>query len=97
MNKLIDLRSNRLKFVIHGFFVSSGIHVAEPSTILPLIVNYFSQSNILLGFFSSLVRGGAIIMQLYTAFYAQSYTRVMKPLRIILVKEMLHWHYGYLV
>ena len=91
MNKLIDLKSNRIKFIAHGFFVSSGIQVAEPSTILPLIVNYFSTSNILLGFFSSLIRGGAIIMQLYTAFYAQSYTRVMKPLRIIFLFRLLSW------
>jgi MFS family permease len=91
MNKLIDLKSNRYKFAIHGFFVSSGIHVAEPSTILPLIVNYFSNSNILLGFFSSLIRGGAIVMQLYTAFYAQTYTRVMKPLRIIFFFRLLSW------
>jgi len=91
MNKLIDLKSNRTKFIAHGFFVSSAIHVAEPSTILPLIVNHFSQSNILLGFFSSLIRGGAIVMQLYTAFYAQTYTRVMKPLRIIFLCRLLSW------
>lgn len=91
MNKLINLKSNRIKFVAHGFFVSSAIHVAEPSTILPLIVNYFSQSNVLLGFFSSLIRGGTIIMQLYSAFYAQAYTRVMKPLRIIFLCRLLSW------
>ena len=91
MHKLINLRSNRIKFIAHGFFVSSAIQVAEPSTILPLIVNYFSQSNILLGFFSSLIRGGAIVMQLYTAFYAQAYTRVLKPLRIIFLFRLLSW------
>ena len=91
MNKLIDLRSNRLKFIAHGFFVSSGIQVAEPSTILPLIVSHFSQSNVLLGFFSSLIRGGAIIMQLYTAFYAQAYTRVMNPLRVIFLFRLISW------
>lgn len=91
MNKLMNLRSNRFKFIIHGFFISSGIHVAEPSTILPLIVNYFSQSNIVLGFFSSLIRGGAVIMQLYTAFFAQAYSRVMKPLRIIFFFRFISW------
>jgi MFS family permease len=91
MEKRMNLKSNRLKFIIHGFFLSSGIHVAEPSTILPLIVTYFSQSNILLGFFSSLIRGGAVIMQLYTAFFAQAYSRVMKPLRIIFFFRFISW------
>ncbi len=30
-------------------------------------------------------------MQLYTAFYAQAYTRVMKPLRIIFLLRLLSW------
>jgi hypothetical protein len=30
-------------------------------------------------------------MQLYTAFYAQAYTRVMKPLRIIFLCRLLSW------
>ncbi len=91
MDKSLDLKSNRKKFIAHGFFVTSAINVAEPSTILPLIVNYFSQSNIVLGFFSSLIRGGAVLMQLYTAFYAQAYTRVMKPLRIIFLFRLISW------
>ncbi len=91
MNKLIELKSNRIKFIVHGFFLSSGMQVAEPSTILPLIVNYFSQSNVLLGFFSSLIRGRAVVMQLYTAFFAQAYSRVMKPLRIVFFFRFISW------
>jgi MFS family permease len=91
MNRLTDLKSNRIKFIVHGFFISSGMQVAEPSTILPLIVNYFSQSNVLLGFFSSLIRGGAVVMQLYTAFFAQAYSRVMKPLRIVFFFRFISW------
>jgi MFS family permease len=88
---MINIRSNRNKFVIHGFFYSGAISTAEPSTVLPLIVNYFSSSNVLVGIFSSLLRGGAVIMQLYAAFHAQSYTKVINYLRFIFIFRFLSW------
>lgn len=83
--------SNRRKFVIHGFFYTSAISVAEPSTILPLVVSFFTTSNILLGVYSSLLRGGAVVMQLYAAFMAQSYGRVINRLRLIFLFRFLAW------
>ena len=91
MKENLNLLSNRIKFITHGFFFSTAYHMAEPSTILPLIVNYFSKSDIIIGIFSSLVRGGAIIMQLYMAFHAQTYKRVMNPLRILFLFRLLSW------
>ena len=90
-NKLIDNKANRFKFTVHGFFFSSGINTAEPSTILPLIVSYFSSSNVLIGIFSAIFRGGNIVMQLFTAYHAQAYARVMKPLRILFMFRFLSW------
>lgn len=83
--------SNRKKFVIHGFFYTSAVSVAEPSTILPLIVSFFTSSNILVGVYSSLLRGGAVVMQLYAAFLAQSYGRVINRLRLIFLFRFLAW------
>lgn len=91
MNEKLNLISNRVKFIFHGFFFSTAYHMAEPSTILPLMVNYFSKSNIVIGIFSSLVRGGAIIMQLYMAFHAQAYKKVMNPLRLLFFFRVLAW------
>jgi len=91
MKENLNLLSNRIKFITHGFFFSTAYHMAEPSTILPLVVNYFSKSDIIIGIFSSLVRGGAIIMQLYMAFHAQTYKRVMSPLRILFLFRLLSW------
>ena len=91
MKENLNLLSNRIKFITHGFFFSTAYHMAEPSTILPLVVNYFSKSDIIIGIFSSLVRGGAIIMQLYMAFHAQTYKRVMNPLRILFLFRLLSW------
>ena len=89
--KKIDIASNRWKFVSHGFFYSAGIGIAEPSTILPVIVNYFSTNNILIGLFSSLLRGGSVLMQLYAAFYAQGYKKVIPALKVIFFFRFITW------
>jgi len=83
--------SNRLKFILHGFFFAGAMAIAEPSTILPLIIDYFTDSKLLVGIFSSLTRGGAIIMQMYAAFYAQSYAKVIGKFRIVLIFRFLTW------
>ncbi len=91
LDQNINLRSNRRKTVFHGFFFSAGISMSEPSTILPLIVSYFSGSNVLIGLFSSLFRGGSVLMQLYAAFYAQAYMRVMRAMRWVLFFRFFFW------
>jgi MFS family permease len=73
----MDKPSNRLKIIIHGCCYFSAIATVEASTILPLIVHYFTNSSTIIGIFSSLLRGGAVLMLLYAAFQAQSYKRVM--------------------
>ena len=83
--------SNNLKNSIHGFFVSVATTVAEQNTILPLIVHHFTQNLIVIGIFATLLRGGAIVTQLFAAFYAQSYQRVMPYLRIVFFFRFLSW------
>ena len=87
MNKKL----NHYKNVIHGFFVSIATTIAEANTILPLIVTYFGGGAILVGFFSSLLRGGAILVQLYAAFYAQSYTHMQKYIRRVFLARFIAW------
>ncbi len=87
----IDDPKNNYKNVAHAFFLSLAITVAEPSTILPLIVHHFSQSAFLVGLYSSLLRGGAIIIQLYASFHAQSYKRVLPYLRKVFFFRFLAW------
>lgn len=84
-------QSDHKKNVLHGFFLSIGITIAEPHTILPLMISYFGGGAILIGFFSSLLRGGAIIVQLYAAFHAQSYPKMMPYFRRVLVARFLAW------
>jgi hypothetical protein len=69
----IDDPKNNYKNVTHAFFLALAITIAEPSTILPLIIHHFSESVVMVGVFTSLLRGGAITIQLYAAFHAQAY------------------------
>ena len=93
MPNKIDRFTNHLKNVAHGFFISIGITIAEPSTILPLIVTYFGGSSLLVGFFASLLRGGAIIVQLFAAFHAQSYPYMLKYMRRVFAARFASWFF----
>lgn len=87
----MDKFSNHVKNILHGFFLAIGTTIAEPSTILPLIVNYFGGSSMLVGFFAALLRGGAIVVQLFAAFHAQTYKLMMPYLRRIFFIRFLSW------
>ena len=89
----MDKFSNHVRNILHGFFLSIGTTIAEPSTILPLIVNYFGGSSILIGFFAALLRGGAIIVQLFAAFQAQSYQLMLPYIRRVFFVRFLAWFF----
>ena len=87
----IDDPKNNYKNVIHAFFLSLAITIAEPSTILPLMIHHFSESMVIVGFFASLLRGGAIMIQLYAAFHAQAYRRVLPYLGKVFFFRWISW------
>ncbi len=87
----MDKFSNHVKNILHGFFLSVGTTVAEPATILPLMISYFGGNPVLVGFFSALLRGGAVIMQLYAAFRAQHYAYMLPYLRRVFLFRFLSW------
>ncbi len=89
----MDRTSNHIRNILHGFFLSVGTTIAEPSTILPLIVNYFGGSSLLVGFFASLLRGGAILVQLFAAFKAQSYPLMLPFIRRVFFIRFLAWFF----
>jgi MFS family permease len=86
-----DNPHNNYKNITHAFFIALAISVAEPSTILPLMIHHFSDNVILIGFFISLLRGGAITIQLYAAFHAQAYRRVLPYLGKVFLFRFLAW------
>lgn len=87
----MSYRINNAKSSIHAFLLSIGTTVAEPATILPLLVHHFSDSLVLVGIFASLLRGGAIAVQLFAAFYAQSYEQVMKYMHRVFFFRFASW------
>lgn len=89
----IDNPKNNYKNVTHAFFISLAITIAEPSTILPLMVHHFSDSVIIVGLFASLLRGGAIVVQLYAAFHAQAYKRVLPYLKKVFFFRFISWFF----
>ena len=89
----MDKFGNHIKNILHGFFLAIGTTIAEPSTILPLIINYFGGSSMLVGFFAALLRGGAIVVQLFAAFHAQTYQLMMPYLRRIFFIRFFSWFF----
>ncbi|WP_458699458.1 MFS transporter [Sulfurospirillum sp. 1307] len=89
----IDNPKNNYKNVAHAFFLSLAITIAEPSTILPLMVHHFSDSAIIVGLYVSLLRGGAIAVQLYAAFHAQAYRLVLPSLRKVFFFRFASWFF----
>jgi len=87
----VDNPKNSYKNTAHAFFLALAITIAEPSTILPLIIHHFSDSVVMVGLFTSLLRGGAITIQLYAAFHAQAYRRVLPYLRKVFFFRFLSW------
>jgi len=87
----IDDPKNNTKNVTHAFFLALAITIAEPSTILPLMVHHFSDSVIVVGIFASLLRGGAIMVQLYAAFHAQAYKKVLPYLGKVFFFRWISW------
>ncbi len=87
----MSYKTNNAKSAFHAFMLSIGTTVAEPSTILPLMIHHFSNSLILVGVFASLLRGGAIAVQLFAAFYAQGYPRVMKYMHRVFFFRFISW------
>ncbi|NEW61205.1 MFS transporter [Sulfurovum sp. bin170] len=87
----IDDPKNNYKNITHAFFLALAITIAEPSTVLPLMVHHFSDSVIVVGIFASLLRGGAIMVQLYAAFHAQAYRRVLPYLQKVFFFRFISW------
>ena len=86
-----DNPTDNYKNVAHAFFLSLAITIAEPSTVLPLMIEHFSNSAVVVGIFVSLLRGGAILTQLYAAFHAQSYKKVLPYLKKVFFFRWFAW------
>jgi len=87
----MNYKENNIKNILHGFFLAVAMTIAEPSTILPLIIHHFTENVVIIGIFVSLLRGGAILVQLVAAFYAQTFKKAMPYLRRVFFVRVLSW------
>lgn len=91
MKKLVDRKLTQLQHILHGFFLSIATTIAEPATILPIIVSYFTSNSFIIGLLASLLKGGAIIVQIIAAFWAQSFPRMMPYLYGVFAARFFSW------
>ena len=87
----MNYKENNIKNIMHGFFLAVAMTIAEPSTILPLIIHHFTANVVIIGIFVSLLRGGAILVQLVAAFYAQAFKKAMPYLRRVFIVRVISW------
>lgn len=87
----MNYKKNNIKNVLHGFFLATAMTIAEPSTILPLIIHHFTKSVVIIGVFVALLRGGAILVQLVAAFWAQTFKKAMPYLKKVFAIRVICW------
>lgn len=91
MDVLKNLKENKIRVITQGVLLAGAMALADQSVVLPVIVKHFSNSNTLVGLFTSLLRGGAIVMQLYAAFHARNDARVMPKLKKVFASRFAAW------
>lgn len=91
MENYINLKSNKLRLIVQGVTLVGAMALTEQSVVLPIIVKYFSNSNAMVGVFTALLRGGAIIMQLYAAFHSRNDALVLPKMLKVFLTRFLSW------
>lgn len=91
MEKKINLSENKRRVIVQGVLLAGAMALADQSVVLPVIIKYFSNSNVMVGLFTSLLRGGAIVMQLYAAFHARNDALVMPKMKKVFALRFTSW------
>jgi MFS family permease len=91
MSVLVNDRKNRLRVNVQAVLLVGALALAEQSVVLPVIVKHFSDSNTIVGIFASLLRGGAIIMQLYAAFNVRNEGLVLPRMLNVFKVRFISW------
>jgi len=62
-----NLRWNFAMGLLHGVFFNGGMAFSNPTTILPVFLNTFTHSKVIVGLFSSVMNTGMVLPQLFVA------------------------------
>jgi len=77
-------RKNYILGIIHGLFFNSGLAASNSDTVLPIFLSLYFSSKTLVGLFSSFMRLGNIVPQLFTANVLE-YRQRKKPVLIVVI------------
>ena len=88
MDKQIKKR-NYFLGILHGIFFNTAMAFANQNTIIPVFLNYFIPSKTLVGFFSSLMRLGNMLPQIFTAHILESKAKKMPTMIAVLTSRFL--------
>jgi len=70
--------------LIHGILFQTGMAFSAPMSVLPVFLSHFTGSQGMIGLFSSLMRGGGVLPQLFVANRLQSKPR-KKPILVLMI------------
>jgi len=88
----MDKNSGRINYylgILHGIFFNTAMAFASQNTIIPVFLNYFIPSKTIVGFFSSLMRLGNMLPQIFTAHFLESRSRKMPAMIAVLTTRFL--------
>ena len=87
----INLKSNSNRFILQSFFLVAATASVEPSTVMPLIIDHFGGGEVLTGTLMSLMKGGAVMMQMWAAYRVQNKNRVLPYMKRVFAARFLSW------
>jgi len=90
-----NMRWNFAMGIIHGIFFTGGQAFGNPDTILPIFLNHFTTSKILIGFSSTILGSfggiGTVLPQLFVANRLENKTYKRPILRVAITIRALCW------
>jgi len=85
------LKWNFAMGLIHGIFYSGGLAFGDVNTILPVLLNNFTQSKILIGLSSTIMGVGGVLPQLFVACRLETKIHKRPLLRLAIAIRALCW------
>ena len=82
--RLPHIRFNFAMGLVHGILFQTGMAFSGPMTVLPVFLNHFTVSQMVIGVFSALMNAGSVLPQLFVAHRLESKPR-KKPVLVVMI------------
>jgi MFS family permease len=91
VEKRAKMRWNFMMGLLHGVFFTGGMAFSNSTVILPVFLNSLTSSKSVIGFFSSIMRSGSFLPQLFVASRIRTRESKKPVLIFAIVVRMLCW------